>query len=293
MKKLLLLACLFTAAASNAQVDIYNTTHAGLNGAEITPTANGLATSFGDAIQFAGTERILDVISVDLFNLTDTSPVTLTMSLYSDCPTLTGVAACGSGAGTLIPFSENEVVIDAPPTTGKFTVDFEYNSSIDLSDQIDNTITVMIRASRNNVFWVINEVPVVGSLPPGDVAPSTVSRCGSTLANNGCNRIFAAPAINNVAMRITAFPSLKTTEFSASAFNVFPNPVGNAITVSNDKNILINAISISDMNGRIVKQQSFNNVTELEMNVSELALGVYTMNISSGEGNTIKKIIKN
>ena len=291
MKKLLLLSIFFAAIGTQAQVTIYDTTHSGTNGAEITGTANGLATSFGDAIKLAGTERLLEVISVDLFNLTDPSPITLTMSLYTDCPTTVGAGICGSGIGTMFPFSESTIVIDAPATTGKFTVNFEFNG-LDIAD-VDNTITVMLKASRNNVFWVINETPVVGSTPDGDTALSTLTRCGSTAANNGCNRIFAAPTVNNVAMTITANPGLSTNAFSADSFAVFPNPIDNLISVRNDTNVLINGIIINDINGRIVKSQSFENLPNVELSVADLASGIYMMKINSDKGSVIKKIIKN
>lgn len=290
MKKLLLLSIFFAAISAQAQVTIYDTTHAATNGAEITGTANGLNTSFGDAVKLASTERLLEIISVDLFNLTDTSPVTLIMTLYTDCPTIAGAGACGSGIGTMFPFSESTMVIDAPPTTGKFTVDFEFNG-LDITEA-DNTITVMLKASRNNVFWVINETPVIGSQPDGDTALSTVTRCGSSGTNNGCNRVFAAPTINNVAMKITANPSLSTNIFSADSFAVFPNPIENLITVKNENNMLINSIVVNDINGRIVKTQSFENLPNIEMNVADLASGIYMMKINSDKGSITKKIIK-
>ena len=291
MKKLLLLSFFFTAVTSQAQVTIYDTTHAATNGAEITSTANGTATTFGDAIKLAGSQRLLDIISVDLFNLTDTSDFNLTMTLYTDCPTLTGISACGSGPGTLVPFSEITIPIVAPPVTGKFTVNFEYNG-LDISSEADNTIVVMLKASRNNVFWVINESIVTGSAPTGDTALSTLVRCGSVGANNGCNRTFTAPTINNVAMKITANPGLKTNTFAAALFTVVPNPMANVITVSNDKNLLFNSISITDINGREVKKQSFDNVSNIQMNVADLASGMYMIKISSAEGYVIKKIFK-
>ncbi len=294
IKKLLLCNALFISFFSlNAQITIYDTTHAANNGGEITPTANGLNTSYGDAIQLAGTERQLDIISVNLFNLTDTSEVTLTMTLYSDCPTLTGTAACGTGVGTLIPFSENSVLVKAPPIIGQFVVDFEYNG-LDISNYAtDNTITVMIRATRNNVFWITNETPIIGSQPAGDTALSTVTRCGSTAANNGCNRAIAAPTINNLAMKITALPNLTVNQFSASDIAISPNPATDLISISSKQNIGINAISITDLNGRIVKNQSFENVSDLEMDIENLASGIYMLNITSDKGTITKKIAKN
>jgi hypothetical protein len=292
-KLLLFTATLATAFSLQAQVTIYDTTHDATNGGEITPTANGLNTSYGDAIQLAGTERQLDIISVNLFNLTDTSDITLTMTLYSDCPTLTGTAACGSGTGTLIPFSENIVLVKAPPITGQFVVDFEYNG-LDITDfATDNTITVMLRASRNNVFWIINESPVIGSTPAGDTPLSTVTRCGSTAANNGCNRAIAAPTVNNLGMKITALPNLSVSQFSASDITISPNPATNIISIASNQNIGINAIEISDLNGRVVQNQSFENVSSLEMNIANIASGVYLLTIVSDKGSITKKIVKN
>jgi len=293
-RKLLLLAVVLTTVFSlHAQVTIYDTTHEGLNGGEITPTANGLDTSYGDAIQLASTERRIDVISVNLFNLTDTSDITLTMTLYSDCPTLTGTAACGSGIGTLIPFSENIVLLKAPPTTGQFVVDFEYNG-LDITDYaLDNTITVMIKASRNNVYWITNETPVIGSTPAGDTPLSTVTRCGSTAANNGCNRAIAAPTVNNLGIKITALPNLSVSQFSASDITISPNPATNIISIASNQNIAINAIEISDLNGRVVQNQSFENVSSLDMNIANIASGVYLLTVVSDKGTITKKIVKN
>ena len=295
IKKLLqLIATIATVFSLQAQVTIYDTTHDATTGGEITPIANGLNTSYGDAIQLDGTERQIDVISVNLFNLTDTSDITLTMTLYSDCPTLTGTAACGSGTGTLIPFSENIVIVEAPPIAGQFVVDFEYNG-LDITDfATDNTITVMIKASRNNVFWITNETPLIGSTPAGDTPLSTFTRCGSTAANNGCNRAIPAPTVNNLGMKITALPNfVSVAQFSASDISISPNPATNFISISNEKSIGIDAVSITDLNGRIVQKQTFENVSTVDMKISNLAPGVYLMNIFSDQGSITKKIVKN
>jgi hypothetical protein len=215
------------------------------------------------------------------------------MTLYSDCPTLTGTAACGSGTGTLIPFSENIVIVEAPPIAGQFVVDFEYNG-LDITDfATDNTITVMIKASRNNVFWITNETPLIGSTPAGDTPLSTFTRCGSTAANNGCNRAIPAPTVNNLGMKITALPNLSVSQFSASDITISPNPATNIISIASNQNIGINAIEISDLNGRVVQNQSFENVSSLEMNIANIASGVYLLTIVSDKGTITKKIVKN
>jgi hypothetical protein len=86
---------------------------------------------------------------------------------------------------------------------------------------------------------------------------------------------------------------LSTTEFIDSNFSISPNPANDFITVSNADNISVNAISITDLNGRVVKQNTYSNVTNVQVNVSDLASGVYMMSISSDKASVTKKIIKN
>lgn len=86
---------------------------------------------------------------------------------------------------------------------------------------------------------------------------------------------------------------LSTSEFIASKFSVSPNPANDFITVSNSENIIVNRISITDLNGRVVKQNSYENVSNIQVNVSDLSSGVYMMNITSDKGSVTKKIIKN
>ena len=65
------------------------------------------------------------------------------------------------------------------------------------------------------------------------------------------------------------------------------------ITISNTENISVNSISITDLNGRIVKQNTYSNETNVQVNISDLSSGVYMMNITSDKGSVTKKIIKN
>jgi Secretion system C-terminal sorting domain len=292
MKKILLLLSFATGFGLNAQVAIYDTTHASLNGSEVTGTANGPATSYGDAIKLAGTERLLNSITTDMFCLSDVTPFSVTISLYTNCPSVVGVGACGSGIGTLIFGSEVTVNVTPPTAVGTgFSVVFPYEN-LDISSEVDNTITVMIKASRNNVFWTINETPVIGSLPDGDTALSTLTRCGSVVSNNGCNRTFASPTNNNLSMKIIASPSLKNIDFSNEAFSISPNPASDFVTILSDNNAISN-IEMTDVNGRIVKTIKVGNLNETNVNISDLSSGVYMMKITTENGNATRKIIKN
>lgn len=86
--------------------------------------------------------------------------------------------------------------------------------------------------------------------------------------------------------------TLGIDEFSNSKFSVYPNPTTGIVTVSHN-DASINAVSISDLNGRTVKSIKLSGETTSQINISDLSAGVYMMNISSDKGSVTKKIIKN
>lgn len=98
-------------------------------------------------------------------------------------------------------------------------------------------------------------------------------------------------SIDNVA--VTAGDVAGLNNNLESKFSVFPNPVSNIVNISNTKNILINSVEIVDINGRTVKTAKFNGASDAQINISDLSAGVYLMNLSSDQGKTTKKIIKN
>lgn len=86
--------------------------------------------------------------------------------------------------------------------------------------------------------------------------------------------------------------SLGVNENLTSRFSVFPNPASNLVKISSDSNTLVDGVKITDLNGRTVKTVSLNKVANAEINISDLASGVYLMNISSENGTATKKIVK-
>jgi hypothetical protein len=196
---------------------IYDTTHASTQGAEIAPTANGAATRLADKIVLAGTARFVCEVQVEMFTLAAATPFDLTLSMFTDCTTSgAGGSACGTGPGTLIPGSTLTFTNITPPATlgTIFTVTFSYTTPVDLSAEADNTISVALNPSRNDVFWRIGETPTVGAIPAGEPTTSFVERCGSVGTNNGCSRNFGVN--NNFAMVIRA----ETTPVELETFSI-------------------------------------------------------------------------
>lgn len=161
---------------------VYDTTHFSSLGAEITPLADGPASSLADLIVLGGAARLLTELRVDLYVLHSAEPFDLTLRLYSDRTSSGGGGACGSGPGLLIPGSTLTRTITPPGLNTHFSVSFDLGR-LDLAGDADGTVAVALNSSRCDVYWVINEVPVLGAHPAGEPAASVVERCGSSNAN--------------------------------------------------------------------------------------------------------------
>jgi hypothetical protein len=78
----------------------------------------------------------------------------------------------------------------------------------------------------------------------------------------------------------------------SSKFTISPIPVKSMLSVSNTEKINVNAISIADLNGRVIKENKYNNIDNIQVDLSELSSGMYIMNINSDQGIATKKIVK-
>jgi hypothetical protein len=110
------------------------------------------------------------------------------------------------------------------------------------------------------------------------------------------NTLRATGKYDNIVIRASSTDTLLGTEqvtLDSSKFLISPNPANDFINISNSENIKVSNIKITDLNGRVVKQSNFDNVSNINLNVSDLSSGVYMMNINTNEGATVKKIIKN
>lgn len=88
---------------------------------------------------------------------------------------------------------------------------------------------------------------------------------------------------------ISLTTNLSTISNLISNINIYPNPTENFLNISNPNNVEIKNISVVDINGRIVKNQSD---SLSQINVSDLNSGVYFVTIEAAEGKTTKKFIK-
>ncbi len=74
---------------------------------------------------------------------------------------------------------------------------------------------------------------------------------------------------------------------------IYPNPAGNTLNISLD-NAILRSVVIYDLSGREVFTQTVSDATsrEHQLNLSQLPPGAYVMKVETGNGNVIKKLIK-
>ncbi|MEK7253611.1 MAG: T9SS type A sorting domain-containing protein, partial [Bacteroidota bacterium] len=72
-------------------------------------------------------------------------------------------------------------------------------------------------------------------------------------------------------------------------FEVFPNPAGDVVYFRHPANLQVDKVEIKDVNGRLMTQAE---VQANQLNVSDLAAGVYFLRIKSGERYFIERIAK-
>ncbi|WP_130733656.1 T9SS type A sorting domain-containing protein [Flavobacterium sp. J27] len=86
--------------------------------------------------------------------------------------------------------------------------------------------------------------------------------------------------------------NLGSDSFLASKFAIYPNPANDVISIVSD-NLLFESISLTDINGRVVKETNASSTTNFNLNISDLNAGIYFMKIKTADGILDKKIIKN
>ncbi len=97
-------------------------------------------------------------------------------------------------------------------------------------------------------------------------------------------------------IKLSAVPNrpafVNVNEWISSKFNVYPNPTTNVVNITNSENMLVNQITIYDVTGKQLSTKNFNNETEIQLNVENLASGTYLLHLQTNQGMAVKKLIK-
>ena len=98
---------------------------------------------------------------------------------------------------------------------------------------------------------------------------------------------------DNIVISAVNMVPLSTQDFLSEKFSVFPNPATDIVNVSNNDNIDIKGVNIYDVSGKLVKSNFYTNETNVQMNISTFASGLYVFSIKTENGTIIKNVIKN
>ena len=113
------------------------------------------------------------------------------------------------------------------------------------------------------------------------------------VGTDGCNGVIGW-IIDDLAIYNCQYP-LSVEEFDSleQGIKVYPNPSNGVFTLNNINNVMLQRAEIYDINGRVIKTIKLNNkqVTQ-EINISNLASGVYFMKLVSNNAEKIIKLIK-
>lgn len=147
--------------------------------------------------------------------------------------------------------------------------------------------------STTGVFtWLSDDLQVGGTI---DGEPGYVpAEFDVILIAGTANTVASTVRFDGFTVKATAEESLlSVNKVEVNKFSVYPNPSNGLVTISNDLNSALSSVSFADLNGRTVKTVELNGDSSAQVNISELAAGVYMMNISSDKGTITKKIVKN
>ncbi|RRA93298.1 T9SS type A sorting domain-containing protein [Paenimyroides viscosum] len=98
-------------------------------------------------------------------------------------------------------------------------------------------------------------------------------------------------------IKLTALPSvpsyiLSANEMVSAKFNMYPNPATNVVNITNSENMLVEQVTVYDINGKQVTTQNYNSEQQIQINVENLASGTYMLHIKTNTGLAIKQLVK-
>lgn len=87
--------------------------------------------------------------------------------------------------------------------------------------------------------------------------------------------------------------SLSVNDFGNKGLQLYPNPVQNELVVKNENNLLLRAVTITDLTGKVVLTQGLDVLAENRISVASLSKGIYLATIEGTNGRLFQtKLIK-
>jgi len=306
MKKIYLFGVLLSAMNFNAQTVIYSQANTTTNGIVANSLANGNFVATADDFTLTSANTITKINIQGFQNAGTLETVVATgamLYIYAD--------DAGKPAGipnniAVTPIAQIDIAKDTPGYALIKSGTSNYTFSIDVTAALStpvvlqpNTVYWLVFAAKTNLtaYTATTRFNWFAGTPTGNVSklvdPANAFGANATTWTN-ISTLTGSAALDGLAFSIEG-TSLGVNEeiYNSSKLTVYPNPVNDIVKISNDANLAINAVTVTDLNGRTVKSVKLNGETSAQINVADLASGVYMLNISSDNGLIAKKIVKN
>ena len=179
-------------------------------------------------------------------------------------------------------------------TDGKVLVTFDGKCTSDLGDRI-------VLAASDTRDWGINAGAVGVEAPSTAVNGNSFSHTRSYDVTAGTHTYYAvahnyvettgsglASVYGSLTAKFYANASTGVKEITITHFNLFPNPTSEKLNISLAEPTGSLEIKLADINGRIIKNEKMNNTNSYQLNVADLAAGMYFVTVNG----TVKRIVK-
>lgn len=180
-------------------------------------------------------------------------------------------------------------------TPGTFLIGLgpDANTDIILDNNTWYRLGVAYNTTNSQITWSgpgFDNVGIATQFLTGPFPPIEVDFVSVTPNTNTAAATLTFDNYEVVATDVVALLSSENN-FATSNFSIYPNPTSDVINV-NAGNLLINAVQISDLNGRIVKNIGTESISNIQIDVQDLNSGIYLMSVFTNEGVGTSKIVK-
>lgn len=213
-----------------------------------------------------------------------------------------GNAAGGAQSGAIYYFSNSSTTAPVNLTMYSRAIALQANEQVTLTyytrlgsaTGTAQTLKVFVNTSKSltGATQLGGNITVSGTAYALQTATFTATTAGTYYFafNNNTPIVATATSLRLDTVNLTSV--LSNNDFVDASFTVSPNPAVDVISIQSTDNTSFNAVQMYDLNGRIVKNIEYTSATEGTINVSDLAPGLYTVNVVSENGTAVRKVIK-
>ena len=184
-------------------------------------------------------------------------------------------------AGTLTELASKDFTVTAADDGLQFDVMFDTPVTVPATTELIVAVDVAeAPAPPSNYDFAIGQNDL------GQNDPSYISSVGCSLNSPGTFAAIGFPN-NHLILNLLGDTNLSTDDFALSQVSVYPNPASDELNIKVPSNVVVNEALLFDTLGRKVDISIDNGI----INVSDVASGIYILDIETTVGKLSKKVI--